>query len=202
MFIKQFDIVRLRNVRLISIVLTKSFELIPYRKKVRNFFSLYEFFLQCLYGFLRKSSGNTDDQAFVNSFVKLQVSKFCEGSVRTHVVHCMTTWHNICVNYAGIIVSHYQHLFRLWSLVSEFLQPRSIFSLPNLTLRYQFGFEVTHQNFIDSDCLLQECKSFVFVTSQMFLNSSTRHCFCAGNSTCKICPQTKNAGVINSLVKK
>ncbi len=28
-------------------------------KKVRNFFNLYEFFLQCLYRFLRKSSGNT-----------------------------------------------------------------------------------------------------------------------------------------------
>ncbi len=50
--IKWFDIFRLRNVCLISIVLTKSFNLIPCRKKVRNFFSLYGFFLQCLYGFL------------------------------------------------------------------------------------------------------------------------------------------------------
>ncbi len=58
MFIKQFDIVRLRNVCLISIVLAKSFNLIPMSKKVRNFFSLYGFFLQCLYGSLRKSSGN------------------------------------------------------------------------------------------------------------------------------------------------
>ncbi len=60
MFIKQFDIVRLRNVDLISIALAKSFNLIPMSKKVRNFFSLCGFFLQCLYGFLRKSSGNTD----------------------------------------------------------------------------------------------------------------------------------------------
>ncbi len=47
----------LRNVCLISIVFAKSFNLIPMSKKVRNFFSLYGFFLQCLYGFLRKSSG-------------------------------------------------------------------------------------------------------------------------------------------------
>ncbi len=32
-------------------VLAKSFNLIPIRKKVRNFFSLYGFFLQRLYGF-------------------------------------------------------------------------------------------------------------------------------------------------------
>ncbi len=37
----------------------KSFNLIPTSKKVRNFFSLYGFFLQRLYGFLKKSSGNT-----------------------------------------------------------------------------------------------------------------------------------------------
>ncbi len=37
MFIKQFDIVRLRNVWLISIVLTKSFNLIPMPKKSMEF---------------------------------------------------------------------------------------------------------------------------------------------------------------------
>ncbi len=59
MFIKWFDIIRLRNVYLISIVLTKSFNLIPMsKKKVRNFFSRYGFFLQCLYGFLIKSYVN------------------------------------------------------------------------------------------------------------------------------------------------
>ncbi len=60
MFIKQFSIVRLRNVCLISVILVKSFNLIPMSKKVRNFFRLYEFFLQRLYRFLRKSSGNTE----------------------------------------------------------------------------------------------------------------------------------------------
>ncbi len=37
-------------------------------KKVRNFFSLYGFFLQCLYGFLRKSSGNTAISTWVIAF--------------------------------------------------------------------------------------------------------------------------------------
>ncbi len=85
------------------------------------------------------------------------------------LVHCTTTWHQVCGNYAGIIVSHYHHLFHLCSLASEFLQPRCIFSFSNLTLRFQFGFEVTYPGFIYSDNSLQKFNSFFFVMSQMFL---------------------------------
>ncbi len=50
-------------------------------KKVRNFFSLYGFFLQCLYGFLRKSSGNTapttiDNTSIVIVFMLLDEDKW------------------------------------------------------------------------------------------------------------------------------
>ncbi len=44
MFIKQFDIVRLRNVCLISIVLTKSFNLIHTSKKSTEFFQSVRIF--------------------------------------------------------------------------------------------------------------------------------------------------------------
>ncbi len=44
MFTKQFDIVRLRNVCLISIVLAKSFNLIPMSKKSMEFFQSVQIF--------------------------------------------------------------------------------------------------------------------------------------------------------------
>ncbi len=34
-------------------------------EKSTDFFSLYGFFLQCLYGFLRKSSGNTGNEQYL-----------------------------------------------------------------------------------------------------------------------------------------
>ncbi len=92
------------------------------------------------------------------------------------LVHCRTIWHCVCGNYTGIIVSHCHHLCHLRSFTSQFLCPRSVFSLPNVTLRFQFGFEVTysgfevtHSGFIDSDYSLQKRKSFLFAMSQMFL---------------------------------
>ncbi len=44
MFIKQFDIVRLKNVRFISIVLAKSFNLIPMSRKSTDFFQSVRIF--------------------------------------------------------------------------------------------------------------------------------------------------------------
>ncbi len=87
-----------------------------------------------------------------------------------HMLVCFTTlWHCVCDNYARIVVSHYHHLFHLQSLVLQCLWNQWMFSLLNLTLRFQFGFKVMYPNFIDNDYSLQKRSSFLFVISQMFL---------------------------------
>ncbi len=127
------------------------------------------------------------DRVFLNTFVKLQGSKFCEGSeVYTHwsIVPPYAIWYCVCGNYTSIIASHYHDLFHCWSLALQFLRPQWTFSLPNLILRFQFRFEVTHPGFLNSNYSLQKCNSFLFVTSQMFLTQFHMSSFCVGNSMC------------------
>ncbi len=108
MFIKQFDIVRLKNVCLISIVLTKS---------LQNFFSLYGFFLQCLYVFLRKSSGNTGPDG--------SGSDKCVGKC---------TWSSINLNQRNRVGTSYTDCEFLKPL-SELIKRKSIFGNLIISIR-------------------------------------------------------------------
>ncbi len=113
----------MRNLCLISIVLAKSFNLIPMSKKVRNFFSLYRFFLQHLYGFSRKSSENTA----LNSFKEQDLRNHLR-LIMSYLIATLTSIYSIYSGNRLILFSGSDFLpINRWSIKSVF--KKSIFFL-------------------------------------------------------------------------